>query len=81
LPHSFNWRRYSRKIPAWFGHADPNRERVFVPEMGGHIDILADPEISMAMNFDAAKGLMLEIKEANRRVAELLERKHSLGLK
>ncbi|SRR6266496_3292568 len=46
-----------------------------------YVNILNNPEIVKAMDFEVAKSLALEIKEAKRRVEELAERKKSLGVK
>jgi hypothetical protein len=59
----------------------PGEDRVYIPEGGGYVDVLSDPTVPKAMDFEAAKSLALEMKEARRRVEELSERKKSLGLK
>lgn len=67
-----------------------DRTRGYTPAGGGddkvyvdnrYIDIQNNPEIVNAMDFEAAKSLALEIKEARRKVQELAERKKSLGVK
>src|ERR1700722_15109290 len=48
---------------------------------GGYVEVLSDPAVAKAMDFEAAKSLALEMREARRRVEELSERKKSLRLK
>ncbi|MDP9161048.1 MAG: hypothetical protein M3O09_12585 [Acidobacteriota bacterium] len=45
------------------------------------VEILADPQLKIAMDFDAAAKLVQEITEAKAKIEELARRKHSLGLK
>jgi hypothetical protein len=56
-------------------------DRVYITDIGGTVNILTDPNVAKAMDFDAAKSLALELDEARRRLQELSERKTSLGLK
>ena len=55
-------------------------DKVHVSELGGVVSV-SSPEIIDAVNFPAARSLYTELMEAQRRVRELSDRKHSLGLK
>ena len=46
----------------------------------GHVNIVEDHEFELAMNFDAVNKLVLDLREAYSRVADLTKRKAALGL-
>lgn len=79
--------RYISAVSKWVedrmhGYSSAAGEnKVYMSEGGGHVDVLSDPAVPKAMDFEAAKSLALEMQEARRRVEELSERKKSLGLK
>ena len=55
-------------------------DKVHVSELGGIVSI-SSPDIIAAVDFPVAQSLYIELMEAQRRVRELSDRKHSLGLK
>jgi hypothetical protein len=57
-------------------------DRFYVSGGGGSAMIeIADPQVAIAMDFDAAKKLIEEIRSAHKKIQELKQRKQSLGLK
>jgi hypothetical protein len=63
------------------GGMDSLGSEVYVSQISTRVDVLKDPQVAIAMDLNAAKKLIVEIKEARARVTELSERKQSLGLK
>ncbi|PYX52883.1 MAG: hypothetical protein DMG76_27815 [Acidobacteria bacterium] len=81
-------KRVSQRIMAvaeWLERAsqrgsDLNRDKIWIPKLGD-VNFLADPEFGMAMDFEAAKTLFQEVRDAKDKFGELTKRKQSLGLK
>ena len=62
-------------------HTSGASDKVYVAAIGGHINVLSDPDVAAAMDFPALRNVAVEIQDAERRISELSERKRSLGLK
>lgn len=79
----------SRRLSAisdWLERAskrqDPIHDTVYSSKLGsGEVNILTDPQVRAAMDFDGACQLVAEIKAGRQRVNELYKQKQSLGLK
>jgi hypothetical protein len=64
-------------------YSDKISERFYITSGGGSalVDVLTDPQVALAMDFNAAAKLVEEIRAGHRKIQELKQRKASLGLK
>jgi hypothetical protein len=64
-------------------YKDRISDRIYVSGGGGSttIEVLSDPQVAIAMDFEAATKLIEEIRTSHRKIQELKQRKANLGLK
>jgi glucosamine 6-phosphate synthetase-like amidotransferase/phosphosugar isomerase protein len=60
---------------------DISDTQIYVTRASTKMDIGRDPQIAMAMDYQAKLKLVDELRTARARVGELEKRKHALGLK